>query len=336
MKTKERLIRLNFPSLPLEFLRRILYLVPAYPRQVQVEITNRCNLKCRMCPRWTYSPPNEDFPKENFFNVIDGLASPCLVTLTGWGEPFLHPHLFEMIAYAKEREHTVSLTTNGTMLNDFVTDVLKSGLDRIVISIDRIYLDNNETTGHPPVDELLDNIKKFTMMRTNRSKPIISLQTTMHRGGMKDCLDIVRYAGEIGVDRVNLVRLNTQNVDGTERMTLEEEICLYREAEKLGKQLKVRVDTNYAKLDGLMRKFYKWTRPYIYRLDSFCPKTYDYVYVNIEGDVTPCCDLRGLKMGNLFEENLEKIWNGDLFKKFRRNQTKICQKCDHLKLRHLY
>ena len=73
LKANKELLRLNILSLPLEFLRRFLYLVPTYPRQIQVEITNRCDLKCRMCPRETYSLPDEDFPRENFFKIVDEL-----------------------------------------------------------------------------------------------------------------------------------------------------------------------------------------------------------------------------------------------------------------------
>ena len=336
MKTNKELIRLNILSFPLEFLRRLLYLVPTYPRQIQVEITNRCNLSCKMCHRETYSLPNEDFPKEDFFRVIDGLVHPCLVTLTGWGEPFLHPHLFRMVAYAKEMGHTVSITTNGTMLSSTIPDVLESGLDRIVFSIDRVNYEDKDTVGHPQINGLLADIRKLRTARSNRSSPLISLQTTMHKGGMQDCLDIVEYAGATGVDRVNLVRLNTHNAEGLERMTLEEEMRLYREAEKLGKQLRVMVDTNYAKLEGSMRIFYKWARPYMYRFDTFCPKTYDYAYVNIEGNVTPCCDLRQVKMGNIFETSLKEIWQSNAFKDFRQSQAKICKKCDHQKLGHLH
>ena len=93
LKSNKELIRLNILSLPLELLRRILCLVPTYLRQIQVEITNRCNLKCRVYPRETYSLPDEDFPRENFFKIVNGLASPCLVTLTGWGGAFLAPSL---------------------------------------------------------------------------------------------------------------------------------------------------------------------------------------------------------------------------------------------------
>ena len=165
-----------------------------------------------------------------------------------------------MVRYAKKRGHTVSVTTNGTALSRTIPDVLESGLDRIVFSIDRVNYEDKDTVGHPQINGLLADIRKLRTARSNRSSPLISLQTTMHRGGMQDCLDIVEYAGVTGVDRVNLVRLDTYNTEGLERMTLEEEMHLYCKAERPGKQLGVGIDTNYAKLDGSMRVLYKRAR----------------------------------------------------------------------------
>ena len=34
-----------------ETFRRLRYRLPNRPRQVQIEITNRCNMDCPMCPR---------------------------------------------------------------------------------------------------------------------------------------------------------------------------------------------------------------------------------------------------------------------------------------------
>ena len=44
-------------------------------------------------------------------------------------------------------------------------------------------------------------------------------------------------------------------------------------------------------------------------------------YVTVEGDVTPCCnyyDSREIKLGNVFEESIEDIWNGEAYQALRR------------------
>ena len=99
-----------------EALGRILYMIPDYPSQAQIEITNRCNLTCKMCPRDYFNLLKEDMPLETFKKIVDRLENITLLTLTGWGEPLVHPHIFEMITYCKERSHKVKLTTNGTLL----------------------------------------------------------------------------------------------------------------------------------------------------------------------------------------------------------------------------
>ena len=57
------------------------------------------------------------------------------VQLSG-GEPLLHPHIDEILNAAKGKRFTVSLSTNGTLMNDHISDLLASIDAYIVASID--------------------------------------------------------------------------------------------------------------------------------------------------------------------------------------------------------
>jgi len=122
-----------------EILGRLLYALPDYPSQAQIEITNRCNLTCEMCPRDHFNLSREDMPFDTFKEIVDRLGEVKLLTLTGWGEPLVHPQLFEMITHCKQKGYTVKLTTNGTLLTpEMQQKVRNSGLDEITISLDSV------------------------------------------------------------------------------------------------------------------------------------------------------------------------------------------------------
>ena len=58
------------------------------------------------------------------------------LTLLGEGEPFLYPHLFDVIALAKEAGIHVVLFTNGTLLTtESALALIESGLDVLKVSL---------------------------------------------------------------------------------------------------------------------------------------------------------------------------------------------------------
>src|SRR5512134_3536072 len=85
----------------------------------QIEVTSRCTLRCRMCPRAALedSWPELDLSWEAFQGIARAFPEVQHVHLQGWGEPLLHPRLFEMIALAKRAGCRVGLTTNGMGLH---------------------------------------------------------------------------------------------------------------------------------------------------------------------------------------------------------------------------
>ena len=87
-----------------ETIDRLRYKIPLRPRQIQIEITNRCNMDCPMCQREDLGIELEHMSWSHFTTVVDKLGQHEYITLTGWGEPFIHPRVFDMIAYCKERE----------------------------------------------------------------------------------------------------------------------------------------------------------------------------------------------------------------------------------------
>jgi MoaA/NifB/PqqE/SkfB family radical SAM enzyme len=319
-----------------EMIGRLFFIVPKSPKFAQIEITNSCNLNCKMCPREFLKVEYKHMEFDVFKKVVDRLIGIHLVTLTGWGEPFYYEKIFDCIKYAKKKGLRVKLTTNGVLLNDEkIKEMFLSGLDEITFSLDQIRGDPE--LGHPN-KAALKNIKKIIIIRKEKKlkRPKVVLQPTMHSGKAENVYDVIKWGAKTGADRINIARLDLRFDKRIKRATEEEEKEIFRRAERLSKKLGIRVDmVQYAVFDGIARACYKLMRRVLHRFDRKCSKTYNYVYVNVDGFVTPCCFYPHMKRGDLKKQELKEIWNGELFRLFRKNEEKICGKCDVMKVRYL-
>ncbi len=202
---KKHSVRYHLHRLP--YYRRLLQMGWSYhlrkqalvsypPYRLWIEPTNRCNLKCIMCP-------NDQFPEESLGNMDFSLFRKIIdearyivydINLHHRGEPMLHPRLPEMIRYASSRGLSVKLHTNGTALTpQMAGKLLNSGLDLISFSFD-----GYEAAGYEQIrrgadfSRTLENIIMFLEMKqeTRASKPktvmeIIELDTVQTSASVK-------------------------------------------------------------------------------------------------------------------------------------------------------
>ena len=105
-----------------------------------IETNRTCNVRCRSCYNLSRDlvKPLADVREE----IDIGLQKRNLgvITLLG-GEPTLHPHLPEIVAYVKSRKITCQLLTNGLVLlqddtNELLESLKASGVDRILVHMD--------------------------------------------------------------------------------------------------------------------------------------------------------------------------------------------------------
>ncbi|RLF18092.1 MAG: hypothetical protein DRN06_02345 [Thermoprotei archaeon] len=95
-----------------------------------LEITDKCMLNCSHC----FKKDRKDFhvPVEHIKDRMRAVLSEVSAIVLSGGEPFLHPHLEEIIeAATKERKH-VAITTNGLILKENI-QILTSYVDQVTI-----------------------------------------------------------------------------------------------------------------------------------------------------------------------------------------------------------
>jgi len=312
---------------------RFFYLIPDFPTQAQIEVTNRCNLTCTMCPRDHFNLPKEDMSDEVFKKIVSRLKGVTQLTLTGWGEPLCHPRIFEMISYCKAQGYQVKLTTNGTLLTSAMRQkVIASGLDEISISLESIR--QVSEMGHSTRD-VLSHVEGL-MQERQKGVPAVTLQSTLHRGKGEDIYEIILCGKKLGVDRINLGRLDVRLNGNLKRPSAQEERTILHEADRLSRELGIRVDSiQYALFHGLERATYKILKSSLHCFGKYCLRLYDYVYITQKAEVTPCCGMPRYGVGNLFQKELQEIWRGGDFKHFREHHSRICGRCDLWKTRYV-
>jgi radical SAM protein with 4Fe4S-binding SPASM domain len=106
------------------------------PLHVMFELTNQCNLRCRHCYIGIRSRRGE-LTLDEFKAVLDQLAEAGSLFLTfSGGEPLTREDFFQIAAYAREKEFSFTLFSNGTLITPRVAGRLRELCpERVEISL---------------------------------------------------------------------------------------------------------------------------------------------------------------------------------------------------------
>ena len=98
------------------------------PLDGMIALTAHCNLSCRHCYIRDNSAKNELTTRE-IFRILDEITDAgCLYLLITGGEPLLRPDFKAIYTYARKKGLIVSLFTNGTLIDEETTLLLKKYL----------------------------------------------------------------------------------------------------------------------------------------------------------------------------------------------------------------
>jgi hypothetical protein len=106
---------------------------------------------------------------------------PYSIRISFRGESFIHPHVFEMIEYAKKAgiKEVSSLTHGGMLDEEKFKKLIEIGLDWLTISFDGVGEEYNKIRAPNKYDEQVKKIKRFAEIKKELGtvKPIIKIQT---------------------------------------------------------------------------------------------------------------------------------------------------------------
>lgn len=304
---------------------------PDLPVRLQIETTNLCNFKCRMCTREVIDGMNTvTMPLQQFERVVDEI-NPFYVTMNGLGEPLIDKTIFEKLAFLHKRGMMTAMPTNGSYIRRTKLDRLAENLpDVLTFSIDGA---KKETFEFVRVlgdfDQVIANYQMLLKKRKNgetRKDSKIYVLCVLQKANIHDYRDMyILLKSMEGIDGFNLIPVFDYDPDGNAFSqlvpTADDVVRLHKE---LDEAIGTAVDSreadfykNWKKVSSAWFSDPSSSHQKIY--NNACLIPWFNTYIDAKGRVYPCCYLLNTShvMGNINQESFKAIWKGETYRKFR-------------------
>ncbi|MBN2558019.1 MAG: radical SAM protein [Clostridia bacterium] len=184
-------------------------MLASYPRRIVLELTNACNPGCITSAR-SHAELNQDFFKKEWLKVLEPAFDYAEeMTLTGRGEPTLHPdfqHFLEFAGHFPIKKH---ILTNGTRLREISPWIFEYKIDLITVSLDGPdSATNNRIHSGLDLKKIVGDLRELVVRRYFAPvKPYINTVTTLMKSNLDVFPRMIDLAADIGIEEVKGVYL---------------------------------------------------------------------------------------------------------------------------------
>ncbi len=290
------------------------------PRSVDLEITSRCNLRCRYCYFFDNPEVNyQELPTEEwlqFFNEL-GQCGVMDVCLAG-GEPFIREDLPQLIEAIVKNRMRFSMLSNGTLINDDIAEFIKktNRCDSVQVSIDGSCAEVHETgRGKGSFAKAVSGIKIL-----QKHKITVAVRVTIHRHNVHDLKNTAHFLlEELGLPSFST---NSAGFFGTCQKNAEDLLLRIEDRQAAMDtllQLEQKYDGRITAQAGPLADAHFWARMEKARKEKApqfnnggnltgcgCPSSK--IAVRADGVIVPCFMLSHMELGRINHEMLEDIW----------------------------
>lgn len=298
------------------------------PLKVQIEVTHRCNSRCKSCNFWQKRVKDE-MTKDEFLPVIEGLHKLGTRRIGfGGGETLLFDGIFDLIKYAKELDMATSIGTNALLLELYCSEISNSGLDIIEISLDGGKEVHNINRGREDAfDKVIRGVK--TLLKYSK-RPLIQLNFTPNTINVLELLEVTKIANELGVEQLSIEPAHPIN----ENLTIDEKLFVKDEQAKRFREMIEEIVKESPHLlpppyeyYRLIPTFFKNPKNPVELPQVRCIAGYNLLVIDPIGDVY-ACPAKEVVIGNLREKKITEIWNSpthlDELKRIKEGRHKMC------------
>lgn len=288
------------------------------PLFISIEPTNICNLNCPECPvgMRTHQVKAVHMDMETHKKILDELAPTLMhVILYFQGEPLINKNFSDLVSYAHSKKLLTSTSTNAQLINDErAKELVESGLDRLIISIDgttqetyEAYRVGGKLSKAISAVEYLVKWKKELKM----ASPLIEIQFIVMKTNEHQLADMKKLAKRLHVDKLTFKTAQLYDFEnGNPFLTSIKKYARYE----------LRADGKYHIKSPLKNR---------------CKRLWNGAVVNSKGDILPCCFDKDstFSFGNATDKSFETMWHNDKANRFRkkiledRKQFEMCRNC---------
>lgn len=290
------------------------------PRSVDIEITARCNLRCRYC--YFFNNPAveyRDLPTEEWLTFFEELGGCGVVKVTlAGGEPFIREDLPELIEGITRNRMRFSILSNGALIDDPIAAYLAGTgrCDYVQVSVDGSCPETHDAgRGKGSFRKAIQGIRTL-----QRHGVPVSVRVTIHRQNVHDLNDTARFLlEELGLEKFST---NAAGYLGTCRLNAPE-MLLSVEDRQLAMQTLVELAQKFngriSALAGPLAEARHWCTmleaeakgappfPYGGHLTACgCPS--NRISIRADGVIVPCNLLAHLELGRINEDSFVDIW----------------------------
>jgi len=328
------------------------------PINLEVDVTNQCNLRCVMCPHSTpeyYLRSKAQMPVERFAELAAELFGVCHRLSLSYGtEPLLHRDFAELMKIACS--HGVPRTyvnTNGLLLReDLVETMIDVGFGALCVSIDaatretyeRIRRGGNWT-------RLMANLRMVQRVRERRAseRPEVQLAFVLRRDNVHELPAFIDLAADIGASGVVAMHMipfaGLEDAGDTAFVVQEATNAALSAAAERATARGIRLVAPLAfqavgargpaaprDTDAPRRRF-DMNAPEGWARDRYCTFPWNFAAIDAHGNVLPCGWWYGEPpLGNIYRATFREIWHGAAYSQLRdelqrRRQRRACTTC---------
>jgi len=311
---------LNFARIIVSYLLSLIKLEAHFttkPYFISIEPTDYCQLECPECPvgiNKRKSGHKIDF--DVFKSIINDISKDIFhVIFYFQGEPLLHKNLAEMIKYTHNAGIFTSTSTNAQLLNNNnAKEIVLSGLDKIIISMDGVTQDvyaSYRVGGQ--LDLVLKGIEyiNFWKKELHSVTPFVEVQFVVFKTNEHQLSEMRLFAKRLGVFRLSFKTAQLYNYEfGHPLLTTIPRYARYKQMP----------DGRYVVKNSLPNR---------------CFRAWSGAVVSSRGEVLPCCFDKDAShsYGCVIDTSFEAVYTGAKAQAFKhsllnnRSQYVMCRNC---------
>jgi radical SAM protein with 4Fe4S-binding SPASM domain len=325
-----------------------------YPTQVQIHLTNYCNLECVFCPTKALVKElnrEKELKLDEWLRIIQE-GNELRVKewhICGGGEPFFFTEdALTVMENIKELGNYGEIITNGTFFQESIAKkIVEIGWDKIYVSLDSPFPETqNFLRGTNCFNKIIEGIKSLVewKRKLKREKPQIYFHAVICNKNYKHVLKMIKLTHKLKVEGVLFNALNIWKPEINKLKLNEREerelTELLKDGEKLANELGISTNISDFSKFLFVEKANVMNKAMVNEVkkseEPFASIACYYPWFNIsifpDGRVLPCFILKD-EGENIRKKSLKEIWFGEYFNEIRQmfleNRLKEdCSKCN--------